>query len=98
MKDSEGVYQALPYEIAHGVVRSLCLHISELREQRKVLANLEASDGKQAKLDAVKDKIEKLQSMDRFVVFNRRTGVVATNDWLSRHATHRWQVWYTPED
>ena len=89
-EDEKGEFQSLPYEVAHGVIRLLCLHASELRDAKKTLAALESSkksDKTTSKIDGLKAKIEKFTEMDRFIVFNRRTGATATVEWLNKHIT-----------
>ena len=86
LQDSSGTFQPLPYEVAHGIVRTVVLHASELRTAKEELAKLEAADPEftKPKTKAARDKVQNLMKADRFIVFNTRTGQVATTEWLNK--------------
>ena len=85
-EDSAGVYQALPYEIAHGVVYTLVKHGGQLRDAKNLVATLEAeSSTKPAKIEKAKQAYTALHNVQRHMVFNRRTGCLATSDWVAKH-------------
>lgn len=89
-QDSSGVFQALPFEVAHGVVRTVVLRASCLTTAKEELAKLRQGDptDSKAKTREAAQKVQKLSNeTDRFIVFNRRTGQVATADWLTKHVT-----------
>lgn len=81
------VYQSLPYEVAHAIVRTLCLHTGIYLKTRAEHASLKASDPKEskAKTRKAREAVQKLTDCYRYCVMNRRTGFVATSDWLQKH-------------
>eukprot|EP00435_Cladocopium_sp_Y103_P033811 s1426_g8.t1 len=86
VQDSTGIFQPLPFEIAHGVVHTLVKHGSQVREARENVNVLENTLGtKPAKLEKAKEDYKRLLAVDRHIVFNRRTGCIATADWVAKH-------------
>lgn len=83
------MFHALPYEIAHAVVRTLCQHSHSWNLAKQELDRLKETDPEVAKSKTQKAKkaFDKLQACDRFIVMNRRTGFVATKEWLARNVT-----------
>ena len=77
----------LPYEMASAVVRTLVLHSKKLQDGRQDLARLAERDPahQQAKTKAACETVKKLEEARRFIVMNRRTGQVASGDWLQKH-------------
>lgn len=77
----------LPYEVAHGVAKLVVLHGSEVIQAKKDLANqlLNGSEEKKTRTQKAREAVEKLKSVERFLVFNRRTGQLATADWIQKH-------------
>lgn len=81
------VFQPLPYEVAHAVVRTLCMHSNCFLKAKEDYKKLQEGDPNIEKPKTVKAKEEytKLCKVDRWIVMNRRTGWVATHDWLTKH-------------
>ena len=77
----------LPYEVAHGVAKLVVLHGSEVIQAKKDLANqlLNDSEEKKTRTQKAREAVEKLKSVERFLVFNRRTGQLATAEWIQKH-------------
>ena len=84
---NEDLFHALPYELAHAVVRSLRMHAHAFREAKTELQKLVETDPgkKKAKTIKANKKFEGLQNYNRYIVMNRRTGFVATKDWLAKY-------------
>ena len=87
MQDSEEQYHNLPFEVAHGVVRTLVQHLSDFQGAKKELAGLLQGDpsSKKKKTQTVAETVQKWRRVDKFIVMNRRTGQVATPEWLGKH-------------
>ena len=86
MQDDCGIWQALPFEIAHGIVRTVVWHCDEYLKTKTELQSLKDSEvGKKSKIEKLEEKLIGLRSADRFIVYNKRTGGVATAEWLSKH-------------
>ena len=87
MQDSEEIYHNLPFEVAHGVVRTLVQHLSQFQEAKVELARLLEEDpsSKKKKTQTLSEKVQKWRRVDKFIVMNRRTGQVATPEWLGKH-------------
>ena len=86
---NEGMFHSLPYEIAHAVVRTLCLHTHAFVAAKNDYAKLKGGDPNEKKKKTITagETMTKLADCVRFCVVNRRTGFVATQDWLSKHIT-----------
>ncbi|CAK8985840.1 unnamed protein product [Durusdinium trenchii] len=82
-------WNALPYEIAHGVVRTLAEHAYNFRlAKNDYKAILEGDPGATSvKAKKQKEILSKLERTDRFLVFNRRTGELATTEWVKKYLT-----------
>ena len=82
-----GTFLSLPYEVAHAVVRTLCLHTHSYLKAKDAYLALKNDDPGMKKLKTRKslEEMQKLEKCNRFCVLNRRTGFVATADWLSKH-------------
>lgn len=80
---------ALPYEVAHAVVRTLVLHTKVYIDTKNELEELLQTDPhmKQSQTKKLKQAMDSLASVERFAVMNRRTGWVATPEWLQRSMT-----------
>lgn len=89
IQDSSSIWQALPYEVAHGIVRTATLHCNDYTNAKEALKELEEKDPTMSKSKTVKarDVVSGLENSIRFLVFNRRTGSVATPDWIARNIT-----------
>lgn len=87
LEDDGLEWQSLPYEIAHGIAKVLAAHIHELngtkKEHAKELQNDPAHA--KAKTQKLRTKVEKMQNADTFLVFNRRTGDLATSEWTKKY-------------
>ena len=81
-----GKWHALPYELAHAVVRIVAMHGKAFSDAKAEYESLKESDPAEAKPKTVKAKesFEGLRKVDRYTVMNRRTGWVATADWMAR--------------
>ncbi len=89
MQDSSGIWQALPFEVAHGIVRTATLHCHDYANAKETLGELQEKDPTFSKSKTVKARelVSGLESSTRFIVFNKRTGSVATPEWLARNIT-----------
>ena len=88
-QDTEQVYQPMPYEIAHGIARSTakhCFNFQKLRREANKLLEQDPSSSK-AKTKKAVEELEKMKSCFLYIVFNRRTGQVASSEWLRQHIT-----------
>ena len=65
------------------------MHGKAFLEKRQLLTELKAHDPEVnlPKTIKVQKEFKELQSADRFAVLNRRTGWVATSEWLQKHIT-----------
>ena len=88
-QDSSGIFQPLPFEVAHALVKTVVLHASEFATAKVTLAKLRESDpsDSKAKTQAAKEKVENMHHTERFFVMNKRTGQLATAEWTSKHIT-----------
>ena len=86
-EDATEQWHALPYELAHGLVKTLSLHCCKLSNAKEALATALHEDhaARRAKTQSLKNEVEKLQSCRRYMVLNRRTGAMATQDWMAKH-------------
>lgn len=77
----------LPYEIAHGVVRTLTKHTFDYLASKKKFEDSLNDDPEKKKPATTNLEIRyrKLQHVDLYMIFNRRTGQVATHDWVRKH-------------
>jgi len=89
MQDSSTIWQALPYEVAHGIVRTATLHCNDYTNAKEALQELKAKDPTMSKSKTVKasELVSGLENSRRFLVFNKRTGAVATPDWIAKNIT-----------
>ncbi|CAK9082770.1 unnamed protein product [Durusdinium trenchii] len=87
LEDGNGKWQQLPYEIAHGVVRTLTKHAYDYLCTKRQLRQLLESDpnGKKSKTKKCQEECQKMQHVDHYLIFNRRTGQVATGEWVRKH-------------
>ena len=83
------VFQSLPYEVAHAIVRTLCLHTQIYHKAKEDYESLRDKDPneKKTKTTKAREHYETMCSCERFAVMNRRTGFVATSEWLNKHIT-----------
>ena len=88
-KTDPSKYHALPYEFTHPLVKLSTLHLKEYMVARKELKELEDEDPhcKKPKTKEAKKNLKKMTKAERFAVLNRRTGWIATSEWMSRHIT-----------
>lgn len=80
-------WHSLTYELASALVKTLVHHVHDLESARKKLDQLKSADPdctkpKTAKADS---DYKKLLQAKRFFVMNKRTGVMATEDWVRRN-------------
>lgn len=80
-------FVALPYEIAHAVVRTLVMHSQKYHDAKNDLKEQMDADPtmKKSKTLKAKETWEGLQSVDRYAVMNKRTAWIATPEWLSKY-------------
>lgn len=80
---------ALPYEVTHAVVRTLVLHTKVYLDTKTELEDLLKTDPaiKKSQTKKLKEAMDGLASVERFAVMNRRTGWVATPEWLQKNMT-----------
>ena len=80
-------FHALPYQLAHAVVRLVTLHGKIFAETKAEYERQKDSDVNElkAKTTKLRTEYESLFDVVRFSVLNRRTGCVATSDWMSRY-------------
>lgn len=73
--------------MAHAIVRSITMHAQRWHEAKKDFQERKESDPEATKVKTkqAQELWKKMQLVDRHQVMNRRTGWVATQDWLSRH-------------
>ena len=78
---------ALPYEIANAVVRTLVLHARKLQTARATFNTLIERDPTMSKEKtlAAKQEVCLLEKGQRYIVMNRRTGQIASMDWLQKN-------------
>lgn len=80
-----GTFHALPYELAHPVVKALCAHISAFREAKNDQKAWEEKEPGTSKAKKAKKAVDDLLDVKRYIILNRRTGWPATSEWMSRH-------------
>ncbi|CAK9114704.1 Uncharacterized protein (Fragment), partial [Durusdinium trenchii] len=82
-----GEWQSMSYELASAFVRTLMLHGAKLRAARNSFLELSALDEhlKKAATKKAKQEFENLKSVSRYMVFNPRTGELASQQWLNNH-------------
>lgn len=87
LQDASGNWQQLPYEVAHGVAKTTVQHGSDVIAAKKEYAKQKAADHEETKgkTKAAREEMEKLNSVDRFIIYNRRTGQLACADWVQKH-------------
>lgn len=69
------------------MVKTLCMHTNTYLKAKEDYQKAKDTDAteKKAKTKKLRDEFSKLRKCDRFAVMNRRTGFVATSDWMSKH-------------
>lgn len=76
----------MPYEIAAEYVRTLMLHYKGLLDAEAVYDSHVAHDLEEKKEATKKAKRDlKMKSAKRYIVMNRRTGQLATQEWVSKN-------------
>ena len=86
-QDQHGQWKALPYEAAGALVRTLMRHCHAVMQLR-IAKEKALSDDPNATKAATKklvDKYTSYQSVEKYMVFNGRTGQMASEMWLSKH-------------
>lgn len=86
-QDTDNAWKALPYEATGAMVRSLMLHCHRFSEA-KVARDKALEEDPEAKKSVTHKLVEKvagLSHVDKYLVFNPRTGQLATEMWLSAH-------------
>ena len=82
-------WQSMPYEIAAAFVRTLSSHWKELQDAKTILnSHLETDIGrtKDATRKAERHYLS-LKQKKRYIIMNRRTSQMATQEWVSRNVT-----------
>ena len=86
-EDDHGNWKSLPYEAVGALVRALMVHCHKLGELQ--VAKQQALDEDPSQKKAItKRLVEKANGMmhvDKYLVFNPRTGQLATETWLGKH-------------
>lgn len=87
IKDSDGVWQQLPYEVAHGVAKTVTMHGADVAAAKKELVKLLETDTEENKTKTKKarEQTERLKNVERWMIFNRRTGQLAVPEWIQKH-------------
>lgn len=82
-----GVFHCLPYELAHPVVKLATMHFKSYLEARREYRALADEDpkAKQKKTKTAKQAVDALKHVERFAILNRRTGTLATPEWVGRY-------------
>lgn len=86
-QDEKGEFQQLPFELAHGIARAVtqaCFDFQNARKEYRVLKEEDPTEMKNKTIKA-KENLEKLKSPDLYLVFNRKTGHMATAEWMKRN-------------
>eukprot|EP00435_Cladocopium_sp_Y103_P041849 s3536_g11.t1 len=80
-------WQSLPYEIASAFVRTLSLHWRELMDAKSRYESLVAKDEGVSNSTTRKARKawKELRSKERFIIMNKRTCQLATQDWIARN-------------
>ena len=88
-QDKSGQFQALPYELAHGIAKTATKHCYDYQVARRDYYEKLEQDPTCSKAKTVKAKedLEKLKAVDLYMVFNRRTGQMATREWMKTYLT-----------
>lgn len=86
-QDSDGVWQQLPYEVAHGVAKTVTMHGADVAAAKKELVKLLETDTEENKTKTKKarEQTERLKNVERWMIFNRRTGQLAVPEWIQKH-------------
>jgi len=86
-KGASETFLALPYEIAHAIIRTFVRHSQAFGEALKEVRRAEIEDPSfsKSKSKKARDAFNSMRVMDRHIVLNRRTAWVATPQWVSRH-------------
>ena len=82
-----GTFHSLPYQLANAVVRTVTLHAKSVHDAKDNLNKLLEADPmmENIKTKKAKELCDGLSAAERHAVLNRRTGYMATADWLQRH-------------
>lgn len=86
-QDVDQQWKALPYEATGALVRSLMLHCHRIGEANASRDQALAEDPQQKKAVTKRlvDKAAELLHVKKYLVFNPRTGQLATEQWLSKN-------------
>ena len=87
LQDSKGDWKALPYEAAGAIARSLMQHCHRVGLAKDALEKALEKDPDMKKVTTQKlsQKHAELLKVERYLIYNPRTGQLATEDWLSKH-------------
>lgn len=82
-------WQSLPYEIAAAFVRTLSLHWKQLMDARCIFNShlLDDENGEKEATKKAKQAYDDLRSKKRFIIMNRWTSQLATQDWIQKNVT-----------
>ena len=83
------VFHALPYEITHALVQTVTMHAQEYHNVKKELQTTKEADPnlQKTKSKKIKERWDGLQCCERHTVLNKRTGWIASKEWLQTHIT-----------
>ena len=86
-QDETDQWKALPYEAAGALVRSLMLHCHKLAnfQEAKAKALQDDPECKKASTQKCVERVEQNLHVEKYLVFNPRTGQMATEAWLGKH-------------
>ena len=86
-KGASETFLALPYEIAHAIIRTFVHHSKAFEEALIEMRRVATEDPEFSKTKSQKarDAFKSMQLMERHIVLNRRTAWVATPQWVVRH-------------
>ena len=87
LQDSTGQWRALPYEIAHALVRSVILHCRKWAEAQEASHEALRDDpsARKPRTRELQAQLLLFRDARRYIVFNRRTGHAATQEWMATH-------------
>lgn len=76
----------MPYEIASAAVRTLAIQCSALSSAKTALQQCQATDPNLEKAGSLKaqDALTGLQDCTRYIVMNKRTGQIATQEFIAK--------------
>ena len=86
-QDLDGTWKALPYEAAAALVRSLMLHLHKFKKAVLEVQRQKKADPSMSKPASQKaqEALHDLKDVQKFLVFNPRTGQMATDSWVNRY-------------